>query len=225
MAQLENFRLKVFRIVAEQLSFCKAAELLLLTQPTVTLQIKALEEELGVRLFDRIAGRVALTRHGAPGDKFAHHPQNSGKNGGHNLNLHQFARDGVTLLGHVRDGKLISAPDLHETLANVDQFETNALQKVDDYIARTGLQAPQETVPQLRDGFAQEQITHLDLRAAGISTVIWATGYSFDFSLVKLPVVDDTVIPFKTAVSQITRVCTSSACPGCTVASRASCSA
>jgi LysR family transcriptional regulator, transcriptional activator of the cysJI operon len=47
MAQLENFRLKVFRIVAEQLSFCKAAELLLLTQPAVTLQIKALEEELG----------------------------------------------------------------------------------------------------------------------------------------------------------------------------------
>jgi hypothetical protein len=79
----------------------------------------------------------------------------------------------------------------------VDQFETNALQKVDDYIARTGLQAPQETVPQLRDSFAQEQITHLDLRAAGISTVIWTTGYSFDFSLVKLPVVDDDGYPIQ----------------------------
>ena len=32
-------------------------------------------------------------------------------------------------------------------------------------------------------------ITDLDLRACGISTVIWATGYNFDFSLVKLPVV------------------------------------
>jgi len=65
MAQLENFRLKVFRTVAEQLSFRKAAELLFLTQPAVTLQIKALEEDLGVRLFDRAAGRVTLTKQGA----------------------------------------------------------------------------------------------------------------------------------------------------------------
>lgn len=65
MAQLENFRLKVFRAVAEHLSFRKAAEQLFLTQPAVTLQIKALEEELGVLLFDRSAGRIALTRQGS----------------------------------------------------------------------------------------------------------------------------------------------------------------
>jgi DNA-binding transcriptional LysR family regulator len=65
MAQLENFRLKVFRAVAEQLNFRKAAEHLLLTQPAVTLQIKALENELGVRLFDRAAGQISLTRQGS----------------------------------------------------------------------------------------------------------------------------------------------------------------
>jgi DNA-binding transcriptional LysR family regulator len=65
MAQLENFRLKVFRTVAHQLSFRKAAELLFLTQPAVTLQIKALEEELGVRLFDRGSGKISLTKQGA----------------------------------------------------------------------------------------------------------------------------------------------------------------
>lgn len=64
MAQLENFRLKVFRAVAEQLSFRKAAELLFLTQP-VTMQIKALEEDVGVRLFDRTGGHVTLTKQGA----------------------------------------------------------------------------------------------------------------------------------------------------------------
>jgi len=64
MAQLENFRLKVFRAVAERLNFRKAAEHLLLTQPAVTLQIQALEKDLGVRLFDRTAGRIALTRQG-----------------------------------------------------------------------------------------------------------------------------------------------------------------
>jgi DNA-binding transcriptional LysR family regulator len=64
MAQLENFRLKVFRAVAEHLNFHKAAEKLFLTQPAVTLQIKALEDDLGVRLFDRAAGRISLTRQG-----------------------------------------------------------------------------------------------------------------------------------------------------------------
>ena len=64
MTQLENFRLKVFRTVAEHLSFRKAAEQLFLTQPAVTLQIKALEDDLGVRLFDRTAGRVSLKPQG-----------------------------------------------------------------------------------------------------------------------------------------------------------------
>jgi DNA-binding transcriptional LysR family regulator len=58
---MENFRLKVFRAVATQLNFRRAAEGLFLTQPAVTQQIKALEDELGLPLFDRSGGRVALT--------------------------------------------------------------------------------------------------------------------------------------------------------------------
>jgi DNA-binding transcriptional LysR family regulator len=65
VAQLENFRLKVFRSVAEHLNFRKASEHLFLTQPAVTLQIKALENDLGVRLFDRSANRVVLTPQGS----------------------------------------------------------------------------------------------------------------------------------------------------------------
>jgi DNA-binding transcriptional LysR family regulator len=61
---LENFRLKVFRAVAEHLSFRKAGETLYLTQPAVTLQIKALEEELGTKLFERSASGVSLTEAG-----------------------------------------------------------------------------------------------------------------------------------------------------------------
>jgi LysR family transcriptional regulator, transcriptional activator of the cysJI operon len=64
MASLENFRLVVFRAVAEQLSFRRAAEELYLTQPAVSLQVKALEEDLGVQLFDRTGSRVALTAAG-----------------------------------------------------------------------------------------------------------------------------------------------------------------
>lgn len=61
MASLENFRLVVFRAVAEQQSFRKAAEELYLTQPAVSLQIKALEEDLGAQLFDRSGSQVRLT--------------------------------------------------------------------------------------------------------------------------------------------------------------------
>lgn len=129
----------------------------------------------------------------SPQAKFAPHPQISGKNGGHSLNLHQFARDGVVLLGRVediRDGGLVILPDLHVTMAKVDQFELAALKMIDDYIARAGLDAPPEQISQLRDAYDQPSLTSLGLHAAGISSVIWATGYRFDFSLVKLPVVD-----------------------------------
>ncbi len=61
---MENFRLKVFRAVVRHLNFSRAAEELLLTQPAVTQQIKALEDEFGVPLFDRSGGRITLTAAG-----------------------------------------------------------------------------------------------------------------------------------------------------------------
>jgi DNA-binding transcriptional LysR family regulator len=61
---MESFRLKVFRIVADELSFTRAAEKLFLTQPAVTMQIKNLEDELRLRLFDRTGQRIALTEAG-----------------------------------------------------------------------------------------------------------------------------------------------------------------
>ena len=75
-----------------------------------------------------------------------------------------------------RNGQLIIAPDLKETLAKVDQVETDALKMVDGFIDRMGLSVPPENVPQLRDGYEHEVITELNLKASGISTVIWATG-------------------------------------------------
>jgi DNA-binding transcriptional LysR family regulator len=54
-------RLQVFHAVAKQLSFTKAAEVLFMTQPAVTFQIKQLEEHFNTRLFDRGHGKIALT--------------------------------------------------------------------------------------------------------------------------------------------------------------------
>jgi len=57
-------RLEVFHAAASQMSFTRAAELLQMTQPAVTFQIKQLEEHFGTRLFERAHGRVALTPEG-----------------------------------------------------------------------------------------------------------------------------------------------------------------
>jgi len=54
-------RLQVFHTVAKQLSFTKAAELLFMTQPAVTFQVKQLEEHFNTRLFERSHGKIALT--------------------------------------------------------------------------------------------------------------------------------------------------------------------
>ena len=118
--------------------------------------------------------------------------------GGYSPNLHQLAQDGVRLLGRFRtaDGHAMSfAPDLHENLTRADGHAAALTQMIDDYIARDGLDAPADPLPSLRDGFAQPTIDRLDLRQAGIATVIWATGYRFDYTMVKFPIFDHEGFP------------------------------
>jgi DNA-binding transcriptional LysR family regulator len=62
---IENFKLKVFRVVADMLNYRRAADELHLTQPAVTAQIRSLEESLGIALFDRIGRETSLTPAGA----------------------------------------------------------------------------------------------------------------------------------------------------------------
>ena len=58
---MEVRQLQIFRILAEELNFTRTAERVHTVQSNVTAQIKALEEELGVPLFDRLGRRVTLT--------------------------------------------------------------------------------------------------------------------------------------------------------------------
>ncbi|MFN8474777.1 MAG: NAD(P)-binding domain-containing protein [Anaerolineae bacterium] len=134
----------------------------------------------------------------APRARFIGAPQLSGTRGGHNINLHQFVRDGVTLLGHLRGvegNRIILAPDLKESLAKMDKVEADTVGLVDQHIEKHGLNIPPEVLPQLRDGYDAEVVTELDLRGANITSVVWATGHTWDFSLVKLPVFDDMGYP------------------------------
>ena len=149
--------------------------------------------ELG--FFDRTVDQLP-----SPKDKFGASLQGTGKDGGHTINLHQFARDGVVLLGHIQSihgTEVVIAPDLKGSLANSDKVEVEIVTAIDEYIEKNGLDLPSEALPELRDGYEAEEILNLDLKSAGISSVIWATGYKFDFSLVKLPAFDEDGYPLQ----------------------------
>ncbi len=68
---MSDRRLQVFHAVARLLSFTKAAEMLHMTQPAVTFQIRQLEEQFDTRLFDRAHNRVSLTEAGHVAFEFA----------------------------------------------------------------------------------------------------------------------------------------------------------
>jgi len=134
----------------------------------------------------------------SPKAKFAGSAHGTGKDGGHTINLHQFVRDGVVLLGRIQsmqEDRIVLAPDLKENLAKADKFEADFVREVDNYIERNGLDAPIDPLPELSDGYEADVILELDLKSAGISSVIWATGYKFNFRLVKLPVFDEDGYP------------------------------
>ena len=68
---MEVRQLQIFRVLAEELNFTRTAERVHTVQSNVTAQIKALEEELGVPLFDRLGRRVTLTDAGRRFQPFA----------------------------------------------------------------------------------------------------------------------------------------------------------
>jgi putative flavoprotein involved in K+ transport len=137
----------------------------------------------------------------SPSAKFAGTSHLSGKYGGHTLNLHQFARNGVVLLGRLMgvDGHRIAlAPDLQENLAKADKASDDFKHAVDAFVRRTGMAVPEpepDPIDEVRSDAGRHAPTALDLKAAAITTVIWATGYRFDYSWVHLPVFDDYGFP------------------------------
>lgn len=135
-----------------------------------------------------------------PKNKFAGNPQISGKDGGHTLNVHKFARQGVTLLGRMNGAqgdKLSFAPDLRDSLEKIDNFEDFVVSKIDEFIAAKQIKAPGESLLKFTDGYKAEIITELDIEKCGITSLIWGTGYKYDYSWVHLPVFDSTGFPLQ----------------------------
>lgn len=130
----------------------------------------------------------------SPEERFDANPQISGKDGGQDINLHQFARDGIQLLGRLEDfqgRRAVVAPDLHQNLARADEMAAQFRKGVDKYVDKAGLDAPEESVVELQDGYKQDVTTELDLAEAEIKVILWATGFDWDFSWIEVPDFDE----------------------------------
>jgi putative flavoprotein involved in K+ transport len=149
-----------------------------------------------IKFFDQIVDTLP-----SPRAKFIANPFLTGSDGGHSLDLHQFARDGVTLLGRFRDVNdktIFLLPDLKGNLTKIDNFVVELKKKIDDYIEDNHIIAEEDDNQDvLTDGYDTEMIAELDLDAEGINTIIWATGYRFDYSWIKFPVLDEDGYPIQ----------------------------
>jgi len=117
----------------------------------------------------------------------------SGAYGGNTVDLRGYAAAGMVLLGRMldaRDGVVGFAPDLTENLAKGDESFAGFLRIADAHVDRQGLALPAEHLPVTTFPEPASDIASLDLRAAGIASVIWATGYRYDFDWIDLDVFD-----------------------------------
>jgi putative flavoprotein involved in K+ transport len=127
----------------------------------------------------------------------------TGVDGGHDLDYDRFAADGVTLLGHLRgaeNGTFFFADDLRESLLLWDESWSVLQNMVETYIKDARLEVPHDEAPARATSRAwrqQSSILQLDLAASGITTVLWATGFSNDFGWLDVPVLDDNGNPIQ----------------------------
>ncbi len=136
----------------------------------------------------------------SPAERFSPNPHVTGKDGGHTINLHQFVRDGVTLLGRLKNAnrsEIELEDDLMDNLSAADQFASELKKGIDKFIEKAGIDAPEENHKELNDGYDCEVITELDLESEDISSIVWAVGYNFDFSWIKFPIFDEFGYPIQ----------------------------
>ena len=121
----------------------------------------------------------------------------SGANGGQTVDFRRLADAGMTLVGMTttfKDGVLTFAPDLTDNIAMGDADFLSVLDEADAYAIRNGLDLPQD--PEARQigpdpACMTDPIRELDLTAAKVTTILWATGYQVDFGWLNVDTFDE----------------------------------
>ena len=139
----------------------------------------------------------------SPAQRFRAEAQASGRDGGRTISLHDFHRDGVGLLGKITgaDGETVTlAGNLRRDMAEADAFARQFCDGVDAFVSENDMDAPPPTEEDLEGGppagrWSIPEAASLDLQAEGVTTVVWATGFTYDFSWIKFPVRDEMGYP------------------------------
>lgn len=116
----------------------------------------------------------------------------SGRDGGHEIDLRKFALQGVKLYGSLADLDGTRArfeSDLARNLDDADEVYCSIRRDIDAYIAKAGIEAPVEP-PFQKAWEPDHEPTSLDLRAAGITSIVWASGFKANYSWIDLPTFD-----------------------------------
>lgn len=118
-------------------------------------------------------------------------PYVTGRDGGRDINLYDFAERGMKLYGRIEqlaDYRARFAATLNASLQAADAFNNNFKDLVDAFVQKQGIEVPEEGRDQPRE--AIEEASELDLLASGISSIIWATGLRADYRWLGPEVVD-----------------------------------
>jgi putative flavoprotein involved in K+ transport len=134
----------------------------------------------------------------------------SGARGGHTVDFRDLAAQGITLVGRAEsyaNGVMHFADDLAKNIAMGDADYLSVLKSADAHIAREGLDFPEEPEAHVigpEPDCVKNPVLDLNLREAGITTIIWATGYALDYDWLKFDVMDEKGRPaHKRGVSRV----------------------
>ena len=116
----------------------------------------------------------------------------SGAYGGHTMDFRRLAAQGITLLGRAgaySDGLLQFAPDLKANIEAGDRNYLSVLAEADAYVKAQGLDLPEEREAHVLGPLPDcvlNPVASLNLKEAGITSIIWATGFALDFGWIKM---------------------------------------
>lgn len=121
----------------------------------------------------------------------------SGAYGGHTVDFRELAARGMVLVGRTegfRDGVMSFAADLAANIVQGDANYLSVLDEADTYVSRNGLDLPEEPGARIiapDPACVTEPILGLDLAGAGVSAIVWATGYALDYGWLKVDAFDE----------------------------------
>jgi putative flavoprotein involved in K+ transport len=117
---------------------------------------------------------------------------------GHTLSLQSLTKEGAVILGKLdkANGEIIYfQPNAAGHVRFADESSKKIKDMIDEFILKNGIDAPppekdEADEPDLTASCASD-ITELNLKENGITSIVWTTGFGADFSWIKLPVLDN----------------------------------